>query len=94
MIAPDLVKKMVEHMNDDHSEAVKLYVQAFSDVAETDSAILLNIDELGMDIACVVNDKDKQVRVPFDPPLNDAGEARQRLVAMAGEARDLLSKKA
>lgn len=92
MIEPEVEKRMVEHMNNDHSEAVKLYVEAFSDVAETDSAVLLTIDELGMDIACSVNNNDKQVRIAFEPPLSDAGEARKRLVEMAGEARKILSR--
>lgn len=94
MIEKSIVERIVSHMNEDHSDAVRLYVEAFSDVAETDSAIMQNIDEQGFEILCTVNKLDKQVYIPFEPPLKNATEARDRLVKMVNEARDVMASKA
>ena len=32
LLTPDDVTSIVEHMNEDHSDAIMLYVQAFTDV--------------------------------------------------------------
>lgn len=87
----EAVKKMVDHMNDDHSGAVKLYVLAFTKLQEVDSAVLLNIDEQGLDIVCNVNEHDQQVRVDFEKPIAAAEDVRSQLVSMVAKARELLA---
>ena len=87
----ETVKRMVDHMNEDHADAVTLYVLAFSELSEVDSALLVGIDEQGMDIACKVNSDDLQVRIDFDPPVTASDQVRSRLVEMVGKAREKLA---
>ena len=88
---PQVVKRMVDHMNEDHADAVRLYVLAFSELNNVDTAVLTCIDEQGMDIACKVNSDDLQVRIDFDPPVTASDQVRSRLVEMVGKAREKLA---
>ncbi|HEY4200145.1 MAG TPA: HugZ family protein [Devosiaceae bacterium] len=76
----------VEHMNDDHGEAVSLYAQFFAK-AQPGKWTLVGIDAEGVDIA----EGDQMLRVFFEVPLVSAGEMRPALVAMAQRARAALA---
>jgi len=78
-------------MNDDHADAVKLYVLAFSDLQEMDSAVLSNIDYQGLDIVCQVATEERQIRIDFETPVKAAEDVRGRLVSMVNQARERLA---
>ncbi len=85
------VESIVSHMNEDHADAVELYLRAFGGVLEATAVSLTSIDANGMQIAYQGNGAEQIARVPFDPPLADASEVRTRLVTMVNEARKTLS---
>jgi putative heme iron utilization protein len=72
----------VEHMNDDHSEAVGLLAEHFAR-AEPGRWRLVGVDAEGMDLV----DGDDVRRVWFDTELTSAKDMHMTLVRMAGEAR-------
>ncbi|MEM6375712.1 MAG: DUF2470 domain-containing protein [Pseudomonadota bacterium] len=72
----------VEHMNDDHLDAIKLYAEVLTKAPEADWK-LATFDLEGMDMIA----GDLVSRVWFDPPLSGAAELRVRLVEMAKAAR-------
>ncbi|MEM6678563.1 MAG: DUF2470 domain-containing protein [Pseudomonadota bacterium] len=76
----------VEHMNEDHTDAIALYAAAAgaSTGAGGDDWQLACLDLEGLDLVA----GDAVARVWFDPPLTGAAELRPRLVAMAKTARD------
>jgi len=78
-------------MNDDHADAVRLYVIAFSGLQEVDSAVLTNIDEQGLDIVCQVDSDERQVRIDFETPVAAAEDIRGQLVSMVNQAREKLA---
>ena len=51
-LSADEVASVVEHMNDDHSDAILLYISAFTDLKtdNVEDAIMTNIDFSGIDI--------------------------------------------
>lgn len=78
----DMERGAVEHMNDDHADAVALYAKFFA--KRSDGAWKLAcIDLEGLDLTL----DDDVARVWFDPPLSSAEELRPRLVALAKDAR-------
>lgn len=77
----------VEHMNDDHAEAVGLYAEYFA-TAPAGKWRLLGVDAEGMDIA----DGDDIRRIWFETPLASAKDMHMTLVRLAGEARRALNR--
>jgi putative heme iron utilization protein len=77
-------QRAVDHMNEDHLEAVALYARHFAGNREPAEWTISGIDLDGLDLI----DGDKVQRVFFPEPLKDAAELRPVLVAMARTARE------
>jgi putative heme iron utilization protein len=73
---------IVEHMNEDHADALELYATALGD-AGPGSWRMTGIDPEGFDI---VLDGEAR-RIPFAQPVATPAEARTELVRLAAEAR-------
>lgn len=91
MLDADAVQRIISHMNDDHADAVLLYVQAFAERPQAGEAKMIAIDSHGMDIEYLEGENELSCRVAFAKPLAHAGEAREVLVAMVRQARDKLT---
>ncbi len=72
----------VEHMNEDHGEAVALYATRLCG-ARDGAWRLIGIDPEGLQLAL----GDELLRLAFSPPLRGPEELRSRLVDLAREAR-------
>lgn len=79
-------QRAVDHMNDDHLDAIANYARHFAK-ADGGGWIITGIDVDGVDIAA----GDESRRVFFPSPLRDAQEMRMALVEMAKEARQALA---
>lgn len=77
----------IEHMNDDHGEAVGLYAEHFAK-APAGNWRLIGVDAEGIDLA----DGDDVRRAWFDTQLASSKDMHMTLVRMAGEARRALSR--
>lgn len=78
----EIEREAVEHMNDDHADAVTLY--ACGNAGRPPGTwTLACLDLEGLDLVS----GDEVARVWFDPPLNGAEELRPRLVSLAKRAR-------
>ncbi len=82
------VNRMMEHMNDDHSDAVLHYVQHYSGKTEAQSAVLKQITAEAMTIEL---DTGETVDVKFPHQLADSHDAHMTMVKMAKEARQAVS---
>jgi len=83
--APDLAdaeSSIVEHMNNDHGDALQLYAGKLLGLSGTDWR-MTGIDGEGMDL----RQGGRVARLSFDTPLRTAGEARRVLVALLAKAR-------
>lgn len=86
-----LVDGIVSHMNEDHADAVALYLQVFAGIVDATDIAMSSIDAKGFDIVYQSESQHCVARVDFEPPLTDAGEVRARLVTMVNLARKQLS---
>lgn len=75
-------QRAVDHMNDDHLDAITNYARYFAK-ADGGGWVMTGIDVDGFDLAA----GDESRRVFFPSPLNDARDMRMVLVDMAKEAR-------
>jgi putative heme iron utilization protein len=66
--------RIIQHMNQDHRDALKGYVGA--------EAVMVGIDGEGFDLRMA----EAKRRIPFDTPVNNMEEAREALIAMARRA--------
>lgn len=87
LLTTEVSDRICKHMNEDHSEAVKLYAQVFGGVTDATAAELLRIDPTGMDLTAQVAEDTVPVRVTFDHTLQDSEDAHQTLIAMVKQAR-------
>ncbi len=80
-------EQIIEHMNDDHADAVLLYVRVFAERDDADAARLIEFDANGMNIRYRIGGAESECRIDFDSPVETAGAARRMLVEMAAQAR-------
>ncbi|MBX2883743.1 MAG: DUF2470 domain-containing protein [Granulosicoccus sp.] len=88
------VDRIVSHMNEDHSDALYLYLSAFSNVRvdENDGVEMLDIDEEGISIRFKADAEFTEVKIRFADTIGksvvDPSQARKALVDMVGIARN------
>ncbi len=72
----------VEHMNADHSDAVRLYATQLLGLADGPWRIV-GLDSHGLDMIC----GNIPARLEFPAPITEAGSLRSTLAALARQAR-------
>jgi putative heme iron utilization protein len=85
-IAPDAAA-ILEHMNQDHADALPLYCRAFSRVADVQNATMTSIDRLGFEMSVVTGAGTRTVRLAFPEPIASKADARRALVGLLKVAR-------
>jgi len=73
---------IIAHMNDDHRDALDLMAQAFAAAGGT-GWTMTGIDGAGFDL----RRGGEVLRLAFDAPIRDTGDARKALVALTARAR-------
>ncbi len=86
-LSPAVSDRICKHMNDDHGEAVAVYVQVYGNTPDATAAEMKSIDTQGMNLTAQVNGEAVPVRVEFDHALQDSEDAHQTLIAMLKQAR-------
>tara|TARA_B100000676_G_C17583230_1_gene583103 strand:- start:151 stop:441 length:291 start_codon:yes stop_codon:yes gene_type:complete len=81
--------RMIEHMNDDHSDACLLYVQHYGEHIDAVSAKMINITRVQMDIEAVRSDGEVfGYTYKFEAPLKSVEHAAKHLAEMAYSVTD------
>jgi putative heme iron utilization protein len=82
-------ERIIEHMNDDHADALVLYCRAFGDRPGTASARMVGVDRYGFAVlAADAPDGDEvAVRFRFDAPTDTADGVRKAMVDLLKKAR-------
>jgi len=98
LLTPDDVASIVEHMNEDHSDAILLYVKAFTEVniEELNAATLTSVDHSGIDIQLTLGANVSMQRINYSDTgtsieLDTRHKARAILVDMVKIARQRLA---
>ncbi|BAZ93532.1 hypothetical protein TspCOW1_15290 [Thiohalobacter sp. COW1] len=89
-LAAEEKARMIEHMNEDHADAVLNYVHAFLGVQAATAARLLDIDRDAMSVEYHTDQGRVLGRIPFTEPLTGKAQIRPVLVEMAKVARQRL----
>ncbi|MGH7309911.1 MAG: HugZ family protein [Candidatus Rokuibacteriota bacterium] len=82
----DVAAGIVEHMNRDHADALRLYAGFFAG-AESDEASMTSVDRLGFKLRLRRGPRHWSARVPFPREVTTAAEARTVLIEMLRQAR-------
>jgi putative heme iron utilization protein len=86
-ITPAVSDRICKHMNEDHAEAVLLYSTFFGKTPQAESATMVSIDPLGMNLSVTLNGGVVSQRIEFDHQLQDSEDAHHTLIAMLKQAR-------
>ena len=83
----DDARPILDHMNDDHADALVLYCRAFSKASDTSEATMVGVDRYGFEMSARTEAGPRPIRVAFDEPVSSAGEVRGAMVALVKRAR-------
>lgn len=78
---------ILEHMNDDHADALVDYAKAFTRAKDTDQAVMTGIDRYGFEMSVKTEKGMRPARIAFDAEISTPGQARAALVALVRKAR-------
>ena len=89
-LEPSDIRAIVDHMNEDHADALLTYCRAFSKVTNAQSAAMVSIDPAGFDLSVATAGGQRTVRLTFASPVTDRSSARAALISMLHDARSKL----
>ncbi len=75
--------RIVEHMNDDHADALALYAERFCGATRASGCRMVGIDGEGLHMRL----GERILRLPFESPVRDASTARSALISLLQAAR-------
>jgi putative heme iron utilization protein len=82
---------IIDHMNNDHADALVAYCKALAGEPNTTSAQMLTVDRYGFDVLAISEAGRRAVRIPFGELCDDTTAVRMATIRLLGEARELLS---
>jgi putative heme iron utilization protein len=83
----DAAPGIVEHMNRDHADALLTYARHHAGEA-ADEATLVTVDRLGFKLRLRQGQRLSSVRIAFPREVATAGQSREVLIEMLGQARN------
>lgn len=78
---------ILEHMNDDHADAVLAYARALAGLPEASAATMTAVDRYGFELAVTTPAGPKAARVAFDAPVTTGDAVRRAMIALVARAR-------
>jgi len=78
---------IIEHMNEDHRDAMVILCQKLSKASDTTDATMISIDRYGFEMSAMTNDGDRPIRLAFDNQVSDSDEARVEIISLVKRAR-------
>jgi hypothetical protein len=82
-LSPDAQRHILDHMNQDHQEALRGYVRGTIEIGPVDDVHMVGIDAEGIDVLVSGHPK----RIPLKRPIASPTDAREVLVEMAADSR-------
>ena len=80
---------IIEHMNDDHEDAMIIICQKMSKAIDTSEATMTGIDRYGFEISAMTKDGPRPIRIAFENQVIDSDNARKEIVALVKKARKM-----
>ena len=82
----DVADEIIQHMNTDHGEALRVLSRAFAGI-ESQEAAMTSVDRLGFHIRLKTPDGPRGARIAFSKEVGSPAEARSVLIDMVAQAR-------
>jgi heme iron utilization protein len=82
----DIASDIIQHMNTDHGDALKLLAQAFAGI-ESQETVMTSVDRLGFHVRLKTPDGPRGARIAFPREVGGPPEARSVLIDMVAQAR-------
>lgn len=88
-VLADFAKPVMQHMNDDHEDALKAYATGLVGCAPLQSAQMKRLDTFGFDVRVVDEATGSKgvLRVPFDAPVTDRKGIKTAIVALSSKLK-------
>lgn len=80
-------ERAVDHLNDDHADALLEMAQALGGAPEATAARCLDADRTGLDLVVETPTGERQVRVAYEEPIEEPAGLRKATVRLAQKAR-------
>lgn len=81
---------ILEHMNNDHGDAMVVYAKAFGGVADATGATMLTCDRYGFDLLIEAPSGKQAVRIPFGAATDTPDAVRKAMIRLVTEGRERL----
>ena len=79
--------RAIEHLNDDHDDALLEMAQALGGQPEATAARSVDADRTGLDLVATTPAGEVEVRVTYDEPIEEPQGLRKATVKLAQKAR-------
>jgi heme iron utilization protein len=79
--------RIVEHMNEDHPDAVLQYARFLGGIEDTIGAEIIEVDRYGFDVLATTPGAERLVRISFAVDCVDAKTVREEMIRLVGAAR-------
>jgi heme iron utilization protein len=83
-------ERAIDHLNEDHADALLEMAQAFGGQPEATAARCLDADRTGLDLIATTAAGEVPVRVPYEEPIDEPAGLRKATVKLAHSARAAL----
>ncbi len=84
----DVAADIIQHMNTDHGDSLKLLAQAFAGI-DSQKAAMTSVDRLGFHVRLKTSDGPRGARIAFSREVGTPAEARSVLIEMVAQARKM-----
>ena len=81
---------ILEHMNDDHGEAMLAYATALAGITSATAATMTAVDRYGFELAATTPVGPEAARIAFEAPVTTTDELRKAMVVLVNVAREKL----
>jgi putative heme iron utilization protein len=82
---------IIEHMNDDHADALVAYARAFTRASEATDAVMMGVDRYGFELSVETEKGRRPARIAFPEPITTPADARQAMIDLLKTARAKLA---
>ncbi|MAI25009.1 MAG: hypothetical protein CMN75_03160 [Spirochaeta sp.] len=90
-VVAEFAEGIIQHMNEDHQNAMVEYCQAFSKATDTSAATMTGVDRYGFEMSAETAAGPRPIRLAFASPISTSEEARKEMVRLVREARQTLT---
>ena len=80
-------ERAIDHLNDDHADALLEMAQALGGCPEATAARCLDADRTGLDLLVQTPGGEREVRVSYEEPIEEPAGLRKATVRLAQKAR-------